>query len=383
MSELINTRQQNIRLQLLTTASALALAFGAVEAAAAEDRPTVWIELGAQAERLNVDQEPFAPPFVANYSGSDAFQPSPIAAQKLPKYGIGGEGSISFTPEESDWVFSAAIRYGRSNNSRHLHKEGIVYENSVKYQLAPTAYPTPTTPADLHTLNDSRATNKESHVVLDFAVGKDVGLGLFGRSSTSVLNVGVRFAQFSTHSTAAIRARPDITFESKYVPFAGGFYAPLARYHDFHATADIARSFHGVGPSLSWQGSVPVIGRSDGAELDIDFGLNGAILFGRQKVAATDHTTGYYFKQALASTGTYRTPTYHNPNTKVSRSHSVSVPNIGGFMGISMRYPNAKVSFGYRADVFFGAVDGGGDMRKTFDRSFHGPFAKIAIGLGG
>jgi hypothetical protein len=48
-----------------------------------------------------------------------------------------------------------------------------------------------------------------------------------------------------------------------------------------------------------------------------------------------------------------------------------------------MRYPNAKVSFGYRADVFFGAVDGGGDMRKTFDRSFHGPFATISIGLGG
>jgi len=42
-----------------------------------------------------------------------------------------------------------------------------------------------------------------------------------------------------------------------------------------------------------------------------------------------------------------------------------------------------KVSLGYRADFFFGAADTGIDARKTSDLSFHGPFAKLSIGLGG
>jgi hypothetical protein len=61
----------------------------------------------------------------------------------------------------------------------------------------------------------------------------------------------------------------------------------------------------------------------------------------------------------------------------------VIVPNIGGFAGLSVRFPNAKVSLGYRADAFFGAMDGGIDVRKTYDRDFYGPFATISIGLGG
>jgi hypothetical protein len=59
------------------------------------------------------------------------------------------------------------------------------------------------------------------------------------------------------------------------------------------------------------------------------------------------------------------------------------VPNIGGFAGFSLKFPNARVSLGYRADFFFGAMDGGIDTRKTYDRNFYGPFAKISIGLGG
>ena len=63
------------------------------------------------------------------------------------------------------------------------------------------------------------------------------------------------------------------------------------------------------------------------------------------------------------------------------RSRSVTVPNLGGFAGLSLRYTNAKVSLGYRADFFFGAMDGGIDARKAANQSFHGPFATIALGL--
>jgi hypothetical protein len=67
----------------------------------------------------------------------------------------------------------------------------------------------------------------------------------------------------------------------------------------------------------------------------------------------------------------------------MERSRSVVVPNVGGFVGMSLRFPNAKVSLGYRIDAFFGAMDGGIDTRKTYDRDFYGPFATISIGLGG
>jgi hypothetical protein len=61
----------------------------------------------------------------------------------------------------------------------------------------------------------------------------------------------------------------------------------------------------------------------------------------------------------------------------------VTVPNIGGFAALSYRFPNAKLSAGYRADFFFGAKDSGFETRSTTDVGFHGPYATISIGLGG
>jgi len=61
----------------------------------------------------------------------------------------------------------------------------------------------------------------------------------------------------------------------------------------------------------------------------------------------------------------------------------VAVPNVGALFGVSYKYQNAKVSFGYRVDEFFGAMDGGIDTRKSENRGFFGPYANISIGLGG
>ncbi len=50
---------------------------------------------------------------------------------------------------------------------------------------------------------------------------------------------------------------------------------------------------------------------------------------------------------------------------------------------IVFRCSAAKISFGYRADLFLGAMDIGVDSRHTVNRNFYGPFATISIGLGG
>jgi hypothetical protein len=42
-----------------------------------------------------------------------------------------------------------------------------------------------------------------------------------------------------------------------------------------------------------------------------------------------------------------------------------------------------KISFGYRSHTFFGAMDGGQETAKDYNRSFYGPYLNPSIGTGG
>jgi hypothetical protein len=112
-----------------------------------------------------------------------------------------------------------------------------------------------------------------------------------------------------------------------------------------------------------------------------DFGLNGSILFGRQKAKVHYNVSD---ERPITPHGNiiYMTSVYHHNYDRI-RSRSLVVPNIGAFAGLSFDYANAAISLGYRADFFFGAMDGGIDSRRSYDRNFHGPFATVSIGLGG
>src|SRR5690242_1623990 len=124
MSELMNVenRRSDFRWHLLATVSALALIGSVMPDIAAlasdeSDRPTAWIELGGQLERMDGSEQPFAPPFVtANLNNAYNVQ-SPLSAERRSRYSFGGEAKITFEPEGTDWVFSASVRYGRSNRA--------------------------------------------------------------------------------------------------------------------------------------------------------------------------------------------------------------------------------------------------------------------------
>lgn len=224
---------------------------------------------------------------------------------------------------------------------------------------------------------DTKSDNRESHTVIDFTAGKDVGLGMFGRDGTSTINAGVRFAQFSSRMTLDVQARPTLYAH----PFPT--FPTLPKYFEwdqYSLSGHADRSFHGVGPSLSWNGSAGLLGNHDNAELMLDWSVNAAVLFGRQK-ASTSHSTKQRHEYGFNHSPEY--PVIYQTSTAHARSRSVAVPNLGGAIGFSVKYPNAKVSFGYRADFFFGAMDTGIDTRHTKDVGFHGPFATISIGLGG
>lgn len=379
MSELINITSPR-RWHLLTSVSSLVLLAslplsGVAAAHENSDRPTVWIELGGQMQRVDGREDPFAPPFTLQNSQPAVFSPvSPLEAQRPARYSVGGEAKITFEPEGSQWAFSAGIRYGRANRNRLIHQQ-----TSFKTYISLPAFGFHATSVAA-VFSDSDVHNSSSQLILDFKAGKDVGLGLFGRDSHSTVAVGVRFAQMASRSRVDIHARPD--FEFGPYPFIGTYLPLNQKHHDYIATANSARSFSGIGPSLSFDGSAPLLHDSDEATINFDWGVNGAILFGRQKSRGVHQTTKHFYEKKYHPSITYGYRlVYANPPHHNDRSRSVIVPNVGGFAGLSYRFSDAKLSVGYRADFFFGAMDAGVDVRHTADRAFYGPYASVAVGL--
>jgi len=383
MSELMTTSNRRaIRWQLLSTASAMALlasVYTTGEVSAADndpDRPTFWIELGGELQHVEGQGDNFPVGFLSTYPDSPVLQKvTPLQAQNPPPFNFGEDGKITFQPEDSDWVFSAAVRYGHSSTFKHVdHQTGRV--SSVPFK-----YGTGVSITTVEKFSNTQEHRNESYAILDFAAGKDFGLGLFGKNGSSILSLGVRFAQFSSNATFDVRARPDLRTKPKYY----GTYKipgnPNVYFHTYHATGRAARSFHGIGPSLSWTGSSPFAGNPQHGEMMVDWGANAALLFGKQRARVQHQESGHY--ESRGNTNAPYSVVYDHLPTGHDTIRSVIVPNVGGFAGLSYRIENFKVSAGYRTDFFFGAIDGGIDERKSENVGFYGPFATISVGLGG
>jgi iron complex outermembrane receptor protein len=349
-------------------------------------KPPLWIELGGQLEHITGQGAAFVPAFMSNFSNSSILleKTTPTQAQQPPLFSAGEEAKVSFQPEDSDWVVSASVRYGRSGNKMDVHHQ----TDKVHYKKYTSGHPTAksTQFRTQEKFVDSQVYHAESHSIMDFQAGKDVGLGLFGEDLSTVLSVGIRIAQYSSHSSIDMRARPDLHW--KYYPSAGPKKLANfgAYFHTYHAHENAARKFQGVGPSISWSGSAPIMS-ADSAGMDFDWGANGAILFGRQKTNVGHYQTGRYWQKIIGSNlciNQYSCVALVAPTAGGHNSdRTVAVPNLGGFAGVSYRYANAKISLGYRADFFFGAIDGGIDGHHSETLNLSGPFATISFGLGG
>lgn len=410
MSELINKHSagNGLRRHLLTTASALVLVACRTLSAAADEadhHPSIWIELGGQLERQTGQGDVYPVPFVAAYPDSFAFEPvSPIHLERPSLYSNGFEGSISFEPDRSNWVLSASVRYGRSGRNNDIHQGRNITEveqftRYPRYDYANGGWLLPRTGTfikSLYEFGGTQVQQSESHTVVDFSAGKDVGLGMLGRGSSSLLSLGVRFAQFVSKSSTTIHARPDAIFTDPCGAATAAYFAPIFPSHDFKfcfpgsptnhirsAHSESYRNFRGIGPSISWKASVPVLGNPDDEALMVDWGVNAAVLFGRQRASGVHQTSGRYYglNGIIGSNGF--PPTQYTRVAPFNRSRSVIVPNVGGLIGASLKFPNAKISLGYRGDFFFGAMDTSFDTRKTKTVGFYGPFATISFGLGG
>jgi hypothetical protein len=375
MNELYNTTNATTRIRktLLATASAVVLAAHGEGAQGSDtDRPTVWIEGGSQFETIIGESDPFVPRLDA-YTRALGFT-SLTALEKPLGRTYGGEGSISFQPNGSDWVFTASARYGRVQTTRRsLDQKDVAGPQMLKGggYLGPILPFTPSYKA--YGIGYSR--NSEAHAIADFQVGKDIGIGLLGRGTDSIISFGIRYAQMSAASKGHSYGVPDISFAQTTSTIFGLKYGVRTHFQRSFAFVERTDSLHALGPSLSLKNSTGLLGTVDGGQLALDWGVNAALLFGRQKAKISHHST-------VKRTGDAYIVNVYQPVTQ-SRSRMVTVPNIGGFAGLSYRFPNAKLSAGYRADFFFGARDGGVETRNAIDVGFHGPFATISIGLGG
>lgn len=358
MSELIQAHDGHatIRWKLLTGVSAFALAacVSSAEMAKAEDaaHPLIWLKLDGQFSMQKTDLEIYEPPFVA----SSPFGASSHLGLEKTRPNIWDEGaSLLFQPEGSDWSVSASIRYGNTGR-RQTETETTKNPHDVfgSYIAVYAAY------------QSFQTKSSEGHTIVDFDAGKDVGLGKFGPEGTSKIDFGLRFAQFRSANQVMIASQPTNC-------------ARDCGHDNFSASFDGDRRFQGLGPSLSWDASAMIAGNPGNGGISIDWGLNGAVLFGRQKMSEQHQTKeNYNFESQII----YSSPVYHRAPTPVSRSKRVTVPNLGGFAGVSWRYAAAKVTLGYRADYFFGVLDGGIAAAKKEDRAFYGPFVSIAVGIG-
>src|SRR6185437_3965517 len=175
---------------------------------------------------------------------------------------------------------------------------------------------------------DYTAHASEQHKVLDFTLGRDIGIGSAGKST---IGAGVRFAQFNMRANAELNTDPFYVFSNPLNPFGGG-----VKYHEvFDGTTHEKRSFHGIGPELTWDALQPVWGSEADGELTVDWGVNAAMLFGRQSAAIKQRIYGD--KCSAGTLGTCGNVISSPPPVDIKRSRNVTVPNLGGYAALSVR----------------------------------------------
>jgi outer membrane receptor protein involved in Fe transport len=355
--------------------------------------PTAWITVGGNFAQLQNDWEKFNPDFASQMPEG---LPNPTLTEKAPGAAFDWEGKIEIQPENSDWVLKAGIRYGRATRKGNVHKSLDV--KTADKLIIPTYFTQAlgipkTVTCEFMKSNfgisqdcpfgavdpefvDSQARETEQHMMLDFTLGKDVGIVLFGGVGKATVSGGVRMAQFTSGIRAELNADPEYHFPS---PLLFGQLNP--KYGEvYDATTDEHRTFRGVGPEVTLDASEPVWGSEDSGEINFDWGVNAALLFGQQKVSIQQtrlykKCPGFNGFAGVTCTYIYNTP------TSIPRSKNVTVPNLGGYVGASARYRNAKINLGYRVDWFFGAMDGGQEKAKSYDRGFYGPYLNVSLGL--
>lgn len=239
-----------------------------------------------------------------------------------PTVGIndGGDGLIAFTLSKNDWVYGLSFNYGRTSTSHASF--------SYSYPSYPYQY------------GSGDVRHNESHKIVDFTVGKDVGLGMFGMDGSSVVSVGVEWANFSADTAG------NFTYGSKY--------------YSTNYPREIHRRFNGIGPVISWNASTRI--GDPGSHLSLNWGVMGSVLFGTRKT--------------------------YGVNAFPARKDGGTVPRASGYLGVGWSSPDCPYAFGigYAVQSSWGVFDGNYDLDGDEDsfrvnRLSHGAYVDLTLRL--
>jgi hypothetical protein len=340
------------------------------------------VELGGSLGRHDA---PYSPVHSAgDFTGN--LDPARIQNQDLA-LGEGGEVRLTYSPSGSPWSVSGALRFGKTkghNTISEEHRGEGVCGFPAPYDAVYCAPDNPLAQYLVKYDNDrvrGDVFNYEKHMLVDFEIGRDVGMGMAGGLASRVSG-GLRYAEFESDTRLRTKGVPDGHIPQ---PWFNGPGDP-AKYatHTFYRTDLVGqREFKGFGPTLTWDVSKMLAETRNGGSFDLDASITGGVLFGKHRttVGGTETATLYsgpVYPESLVPDGP-ATPTQQ----PAPRSTSATVPLLSLELGVSYKIERAKLSTGYRWERYFDVLDAGFDNERDADRTIDGPYFKIAVGFGG
>ena len=331
--------------RLLCGVSALAISFALTPAQATGLPPGMSLSLEGGAVCDLGDSGSFSTTYT--YSGVKAFDQT-----RFGDVGCGWTGRIGLSQERPGVIFGVADFWGvfvRHENfgSDHFRTSGSASDD--RFIIGPKYY--------FAGIN-SGGKFDEDRTVVDFEVGKDIGIG----SPGSKLRIfgGVRYAHYSSNFAASGQTE-------------GVYCGPLSgcSYYDGRFSLRSKTTFDGVGPRLGVTAQLPLFGR-----LFLTGTASGSVLWGVHSLRM--------FSAGPGATGRF------------SPSDDDAVTNAEGELGLGWLFsPNgAKMVVGARWEGWFDqsqfkhySIDLDEDRTKAFasgslDRNNWGPFLRLNIPLG-
>jgi len=345
-----------LRTTLFAGVSTLALTVGAAELRAADVPPpapravlkapppvvqpgvlTLWIEGGAfwtggSDVRLGI------PDVVSNVAGLGGF------GIFRPRAGLEAAVGADWRFAASPWHVSFDVRYGQAKSrGQNFAKNFTTHTGDNASSIAVAV--------------QGQARQHESHLVADFMVGRDIGVG--GILALSQVKFGVRVADLESRLHADLQAFAKCT--------DGGVSCGLGNNSTAAAAVslDERSRFLGVGPRGAIEGAVPL-----GGPWAVDYMGGIAVLFGEQKLKISG--AGVSSSSFFGTTGTFTFATQSTSNKAVF--------NADASAALSYWFtPHAKISAGFRFDGYWKALrtfDANGNIVNV-DRFYYGPFVRL------
>lgn len=321
----------------VSAAALLAAAGGAGEAAAAPEPPWAggeWtFDLQGELGFVKAGGTTVGP----------AYDPSVLP---LPNQSSDVMGAVTYRPAASPWSFYFDVRYGRTRGAN----EHQVSHYSTKFGQGSST---------------NVVHHEEEHGFVDFDVGRDVGLGLFGHGATTV-GLGVRYAHFDSLD------RDNFTSHTKYFSRRG--------------VATLRRKSDSVGPQVMIRQSSLLPGALGQGALWFDWGATGGVLFGRQantlSGSAVTKSSGFFSdvrRGARAARAKADFVTHHAYTS--SWSGNQTTPDVSAFVQLSFRPAGSPLSVGvgYRVDAFWDVLNGAFPGRRETSELEHGPYLDVSL----